>query len=304
MYTNKYNWARRLSYRVMDCFPALIRLKRPLMYFRLKKLARRLETREREYREAVERHGRPPLFSAIEIETINRCNGECGFCPVNRRLDPRPAVKMTDELFTSLIEQLRALEYAGEVYLYSNNEPLLDVRIEAFAERAKTALPNALIFLSTNGLLLTPEKYTSLIRWIDVFTINNYSDDFTLSPGIKAVMELAQSNPEWWAKTNVVMRYRREIKTSRGGLAPNKQAALPDTIPVGCYFPDKQLIVRPDGKISLCCNDSLGSVTLGDASTDSLENVWYSDLRAAARLNVMNNRRAFPICRHCDTISH
>ena len=28
------------------------------------------------------------LFSSVEIETINRCNGSCPFCPVNRRHCP------------------------------------------------------------------------------------------------------------------------------------------------------------------------------------------------------------------------
>ena len=30
-----------------------------------------------------------PIFQTIEIETINRCNGKCSFCPVNRNIDPR-----------------------------------------------------------------------------------------------------------------------------------------------------------------------------------------------------------------------
>ena len=38
----------------------------------------------------VERlYGEQRLFDHIEIETINRCNGNCDFCPVNHRVDPR-----------------------------------------------------------------------------------------------------------------------------------------------------------------------------------------------------------------------
>ena len=29
------------------------------------------------------------LFEEISIETINRCNGVCSFCPVNKNLDKR-----------------------------------------------------------------------------------------------------------------------------------------------------------------------------------------------------------------------
>lgn len=31
-----------------------------------------------------------PLFKNIEIETINRCNGSCSFCPVNKKENQRP----------------------------------------------------------------------------------------------------------------------------------------------------------------------------------------------------------------------
>ena len=40
---------------------------------------------------------------SIEIETVNRCNNTCSFCPVNRNNDTRPYQKMTDEFFYSLI---------------------------------------------------------------------------------------------------------------------------------------------------------------------------------------------------------
>ena len=42
-----------------------------------------------------------PLFSSIEIEVINRCNGECPFCPVNRHIDPRKLRKMASQSMVS-----------------------------------------------------------------------------------------------------------------------------------------------------------------------------------------------------------
>ena len=35
-----------------------------------------------------------PLFNRIEIETYNRCNGVCNFCPVSVRWESRPEKKM------------------------------------------------------------------------------------------------------------------------------------------------------------------------------------------------------------------
>ena len=46
-----------------------------------------------------------PVFTYIGIETINRCNGKCSFCPVNIKQPQRPYAKMTDEIFNSIINR-------------------------------------------------------------------------------------------------------------------------------------------------------------------------------------------------------
>lgn len=90
---------------------------------------------------------RIPLFSSIEIETMNRCNGKCTFCPVNHDIDPRKFSRMSEPLFQKIIDELKTLNYSGRLALYSNNEPFLDVRIEDFARYARSALPRACIYI-------------------------------------------------------------------------------------------------------------------------------------------------------------
>ena len=64
------------------------------------------------------------LFNSIEIETINRCNNDCSFCPVNREKDIRSFAKMSDEIFYKIIDELHDMDYAKGINLFSNNEPL------------------------------------------------------------------------------------------------------------------------------------------------------------------------------------
>ena len=45
-----------------------------------------------------------PIFQGIEIETINRCNGSCSFCPINKFEDNRKLKYMESELFYSIID--------------------------------------------------------------------------------------------------------------------------------------------------------------------------------------------------------
>ena len=87
----------------------------------------------------------------VSIETINRCNSTCEFCPANKNADKRPFEKMNEELFKRIIDELKELNYDGYLNLYVNNEPFMDTRIEEWYEYASKMLPLAKMLLYTNG---------------------------------------------------------------------------------------------------------------------------------------------------------
>ena len=130
-----------------------------------------------------------PNFQTIEIETINRCNNDCPFCPVNKHNDTRKPARMDENLFYNLIEQLRAIDYRGWISLFSNNEPFLDNRILDFIEYAKKRLPNARHALFTNATLLDVEKFLRLTKSLDSLVIDNYDDDFKFTPTVQKIMD-------------------------------------------------------------------------------------------------------------------
>lgn len=94
----------------------------------------------------------PELFDSIEIETVNRCNGTCSFCPVNVNQPQREYAKMNSKLFEKIISELHMIDYNGELALFSNNEPFLDERIIEFSKMAKDRVPNACLYLYTKEL--------------------------------------------------------------------------------------------------------------------------------------------------------
>ena len=74
----------------------------------------------------------------VNIETINRCNSTCAFCTANVHAEKRPLMKIEDELYYSIIDQLADWGYRGHLTLYGNNEPWLDTRIVEFHEYARS----------------------------------------------------------------------------------------------------------------------------------------------------------------------
>src|SRR3989338_5532831 len=242
-----------------------------------------------------------PIFSRIEIETINRCNLTCSFCPTNKHLDTRPFKLMEERLFFSIIEQLQDLDYAGLLALFSNNEPLLDNRIIDFSRIAKQSLPKAFLYLYTNGTLLELDKFIKLMEHIDLLLINNYSPALTLIKPVQEVYDYCMKNKVYQDKVRIRLRKMSDTLTTRASQAKNRTKIRPLTI--SCLLPFTQMVIRPDGKVSLCCADALGKVTLGDVTKDRIIDIWRSDTYKEIRGLILNGRRNIPLCSGCDYIS-
>ncbi len=238
-------------------------------------------------------------FEEVCIETINRCNGSCSFCPVNKNSDTREYHLMTDKLFYSIIDQLHNINYDKAVSLHCNNEPLLDKRIYKFAEYTRNKLPNAYIVMNTNGTLLTPENFHKLIRNIDLLVIDNYNDNLKLNNNTIPINDICKNNEEYNKKVWITLRKQNEILNTRAGQAKNRKSIK--TLSSPCIYPFMQISIRSDGKVSQCCNDSLGKETLGDTNYESLESIWNGHGFVNLRHNLLESRSLVSMCKHCDT---
>lgn len=237
----------------------------------------------------------------ISIETINRCNSTCEFCPANKNDESRPFKKMTEDLFFKIIAELKELNYSGYLNLYVNNEPFMDTRIEAWYRYAKEQLPNAKMLLYSNGLLITRERFEKIIPYIDKMIINNYSDELVLHDNIRDLYEYVKDNPSLSEKDiTIQIRYIREILTNRAGVAPNKtQKATNHKV---CIMPYTDITIFPDGTIGLCCSDALEKTNYGNVSTQSLYEIWTSDVYRQLRLKIGTDRDSYGFCKGCDFV--
>lgn len=258
--------------------------------------------REAVFDETEQLYYNQPLFNHIEIETINRCNGSCSFCPVNCKDDPREKAVMTEELYKNIVQQLEEINYSGRFTTFSNNEPLLDERIIEFNRYARCHLPKARMHLYTNGTLMTIDKFIALTEVLDELIIDNYQQELKLIKPCKEIVEYCEKHSELKSKVTIVLRKPKEILTSRGGTAPNRKE-LPEYPKDRCALPFKQIIVRPTGQISLCCNDALGKYTIGDLSKDKLLDIWYGPRFNMIRKCLYEGRENWGNCKYCDTFN-
>lgn len=254
------------------------------------------------YRNIYETEGHYPLFQTIEIETINRCNNTCSFCPVNKYSDTRDFKIMDQKLFVSVLKQLQELNYTGSIGLYSNNEPFLDERIVELARIAKEHLPNNHLYLYTNGLLLTLEKFTGIIQYLDRMYIDNYNDNLKLNTPVKIIHDYCQDNKVYLDKVRIRLRKLNDVLSTRGGQAPNRKEEHIKPLDCSCLLPFRQMVVRPDGKVSLCCNDALGTMTLGDLTKEFIGDVWHGKKYLEIRKKLAKGRHDIALCHGCDSL--
>jgi radical SAM protein with 4Fe4S-binding SPASM domain len=253
------------------------------------------------------------IFNTVQIETYSRCNGACEFCPVNRHIDPRPQIKMKDDMFYGIIQQLKEIDYSGSICLFSNNEPLLDERIFDFCAHVKKELPSAYNYLYTNGTLLSLPKFKTLMASLDYIWINNYipHDKYmksirhpteALHKNLKNIYEYIIEEPaEYENRVLFQIRDQNEIMTTRGGNSPNRAKICSLKSP--CLHPFHQIVIRPDGKLSFCSTDALGQMTMGDLTENRLTEIWNGEQYLEFRGKMVLGRNHIEMCSRCDVRS-
>lgn len=244
-----------------------------------------------------------PHPNVVNLETINRCNSTCEFCTANKHAEKRPYKRMEDELFYSIIDQLKDWNYKGHLTMYGNNEPWLDTRIVEFHKYAREKLPDCYIFMSTNGLLLDIEKVKSIVPYVNQLIINNYCLDMKLHDNIKEIYDYVKAHPEEFKDVDILiqMRYIKEVLTNRAGSAPNKQSTN-KVVKETCLMPYTDMWIMPNGKLGICCCDNFEVTDLADLTTTPLAEAWNSPAYQELRKVLIEGRQNYPFCKHCDFI--
>lgn len=244
-----------------------------------------------------------PIFKFLMIETINRCNGRCAFCPANIKAEKREYQKMSNQLFTKIIDELVKINWTGTIFLQVNNEPLLDPRIMDFAKEIRQKKPDCRICMITNGTLLNIERVRNMIQLIDELIINDYSEKYQLSKNIADIYKYVKKNKRKFESIEIKInrRFNDEILATRAGNAPNKPKKNSHLV-APCIYPFTDFIVFPDGKVGMCCNDCLEITEFGNVNREGLLEIWNNDKFSMLRKAMKNGRNYYSFCKECDVV--
>ena len=128
-----------------------------------------------------------------------------------------------------------------------------------------------------------------------------YDDEKELSaPNIVDIIKYCENN-NICDKVMIQTINRKAIRNNRGGDSKNRHQVYQPKAP--CILPFTQFIVRPDGKVSLCCNDPLGEYTMADLNDVTIKEAWNSELYKAIRDKLKVTRQNITKCATCDNYS-
>ena len=118
----------------------------------------------------------------IQVQTINRCNAACEFCPYPYTVHLQEKRVMDDALYSKIVDECIAEKDLCDFVPMSKNEPLLDVKMEQrVAEFRSKAQAHQIVELVTNGSALTPARAQRLMEaGVDLITVSiNASNEET-----------------------------------------------------------------------------------------------------------------------------
>ena len=273
----------------------------------------------------------------VSLETCTSCNHRCPFCPVS--VEPRDKEVMSQELFTSLVDQVVAAGGSNVVVFLSNyNEPTVD---PLFEERCRVLFDRGLpVSILTNASHFDPDRAARLeamgrFRYIGINLPTLDPERYLELHGTKDLARVVANVDAMRAstlaeETTIVVlgdedeAHRRDVAAIRERFEPKGWQVKPFKIrsrpASGTYVPEpppkknlrgcdlmgsrpfEHLHVTATAKAVLCCQDYYENLTIGDLKTQTVEEILGGETMARLRRWTYGVEEAPAdfLCRRCE----
>lgn len=277
---------------------------------------------------------------AVQIELAEGCNLRCPFCGLNGIRGKENNFKfMTPETLKSLITQIVKADWNPRLEFAMHGEPTMHPDYHKMIYIARTTAPKLQIMLTSNGggLLKKPGASQNIVdlfeSGLNVLALDDYDgikivdkiiNSLSVDTAFVAYTEVygdiqiydypkeAKGNPHMRRKLREkVITVIKDISIAQKGthstLNNHAGAAAPKNDKQAgkrCAKPFRELSVRWDGSVAICCNDWRGVYKCGNVVKDGLLNVWHGAAMTAARNKLYHGQRDFGACDGCDAKSY
>lgn len=243
-----------------------------------------------------------PLFDRISIETLSQCTRKCDFCPLQFR--DRKMKLMSDELYTSICNQLADINFSGVIQFFYLNESLMDKNRFSKLNLLRESCPDSTIHLTSNGD--TIRDYESFEREVDNLFFSGVNS-LNFNAYDESKIKYFEWGSQYWKAHPGIDYGEHNWKAIKYKHLSVSDMVNPEHLhnwtgafnygeatEMKCSRPARHLVIQYDGKIPLCCAQDPtreNFESFGDANTQSLIDIWNSQKLFQYRFNLQNEKR-------------
>lgn len=267
----------------------------------------------------------PP--NALQIEPVEGCSLSCQFCGVQGIRENKGGYKfMTLSMMDNIAFKLK---YAMEVHGWNprvefavHGEPTMHPQLVELVAMVGELKPRELIIVS-NGTGFSKDPNDLVARLVEAGVTSICMDEYDGCDFVQKFREKytgpvpvvsfddeklrgsTRKPPFIVIKKDVshITTPYDKLNTHCGGGGPITTAEN-TAMNKRCAKPFRELTIRWDGNVALCCNDFRGVYKIGNVlAYPTLEDLWQDPAFYAARQMLLHNSRDFAPCQWCDAIS-
>lgn len=271
----------------------------------------------------IEYSQHPPW--AVQVEFVESCPLRCSFCGLNGIRGKENDYKFM-ELSTAkrIINLIQEDEWTPRIEFAMHGEPSVHPQMIELVSMFRKGLPKLHLMMTSNGAGFVKDPNHTVdtaLQSLNVLALDWYEN----VKYIPKILEQYQgrfkplyypqnlkANPHRRRKLNehnlvIVQDIAKATKGTHStlnnhagsGSPPNQNGAGKR-----CAKPFRELSIRWDGSVAICCNDWVGAYKCGNILEQSLNSIWNGPEFVAARKKLYHGERDFGPCNGCDAMSY
>jgi len=264
---------------------------------------------------------------SVQVELVEGCSLACSFCGINGiRKGPGNFKYARLGMLSRVAAEIARLKWTPRIEFAMHGEPSLHPKLLHCVRVFRRRLPHLSLMLTSNGAGFRGKQVERIVALqragLNVLGLDNYDHDGSV-PGI--VRMLHKKHPSvpvrYYPEDKAASVYRkrkpdsfevvvladiRKHATGTRKLANHAgQAFPPDTSKQNqrCALPFRDLAIRWDGNVAICCDDFRGTYKIANVKDMPLDALWQHPRFVAARKALYHRLRDFLPCAICNATS-
>jgi radical SAM protein with 4Fe4S-binding SPASM domain len=271
-----------------------------------------------------------PPFS-LQVEPTEGCSLACSFCGIASIRDngananegthgknSAPYKHMERATLIRLMKEVKRLKWNPRIEFAMHGEPSMHPDLPGLVSATRKILgKSAHIMITSNGSgLTTPEKINALMEaGPNTLALDDYKHA-KFMPKIKEFVRTLghtvfdypadkNGNPHHRNKGSRIVLINDISENTDGNHQLTNQGgssfdALTEPLVRRCAKPFRELSVRWDGNVAICCDDWVGAYKIGNTNELPLDEIWLHPRFEAARRRLYAKDRDFGPCKGCN----